>query len=112
MLLSTKQASFGAFCVINISKPLPEHCQMVPESHVRRRKKIMYENGAGHRANKLQKLSKEDPHASNCIICLHYNSMLYFDFLGPNEMMVVEQPWLQVVATFPEAVQRRVYGVH
>jgi len=107
-------ASFGAFCVINLSKPLPEHCQMVPESHVRRRKKLVYRNnaGAGHRANKMQKLSKEDPNANNCIVCLHYNSMLYMDFLGPNEMMVVEQPWLQVVASFPEAVQRRVYGVH
>ncbi|CAJ1935999.1 unnamed protein product [Cylindrotheca closterium] len=74
-------ASFGAFCVINLSKALPEHCQMVPESHVRRRKNLMYRNGAGHRANKLQKLSKEDPNANNCIVCLHYNSMLYMDFL-------------------------------
>jgi hypothetical protein len=43
-------------------------------------------------------------------ICLHYNSMLHLDFLGPNQMIVVEQPWLRVISTFPEALQRRVYG--
>jgi hypothetical protein len=36
--------------------------------------------------------------------------MLYLDFVGPNQMVVVEQPWLRVVSTFPAALQRRVYG--
>jgi hypothetical protein len=36
--------------------------------------------------------------------------MLYMDFAASNEMVVVEQPWLNVVATFPDALQRRVYG--
>jgi U3 small nucleolar RNA-associated protein 4 len=36
--------------------------------------------------------------------------MLYMDFLGENEMLVVEEPWLNVVATFPEAMERKLYG--
>jgi len=47
---------------------------------------------------------------TTCTMCLRYNSMLYMDFVSDNEMVVVEQPWLNVVATFPDALQRRVYG--
>ena len=47
----------------------------------------------------------------NCSICLHYNGMLYLNFIGQNELVVVEQPWLEVVETLPEAIQRRVYGL-
>jgi hypothetical protein len=61
---------------------------------------------------------KEDPLAHkpnygsrNCSICLQYNGMLYLNFVGQNEMVVVEQPWLEVVETLPEAIQRRVYGL-
>jgi hypothetical protein len=43
-------------------------------------------------------------------ICLHYNGILYMDFLGPEQMVVVEQPWLPIVSTFPDALQRRIYG--
>jgi hypothetical protein len=50
------------------------------------------------------------PESRNCTICLRYNSMLYLDFRSADEMVVVEQPWLSVVAGFPEALRRRVYG--
>lgn len=115
------QASFGTFCVINIDGTLPQQqCKILPEEHVRRRKRrslTTTHSQVGNysprfKNNKKQQQQDEDPNARNCIICLHYNSMLYMNFLGPREMIVVEQPWLQVVATFPEAVQRRVYGVH
>jgi hypothetical protein len=32
------------------------------------------------------------------------------DFISKNEMLVVEQPWLNVVASFPAAFERKVYG--
>jgi hypothetical protein len=48
--------------------------------------------------------------ASKCTLCLRYNSMLGMDFIGSEEMVIVEQPWLSVVATFPAALERRVYG--
>ena len=46
----------------------------------------------------------------SCTVCSHYKNMLYTEFLGPKEMIVVEQPWLDVVETFPAALQRRIYG--
>lgn len=48
----------------------------------------------------------------NCSICLQYNGILYLNFVGQREMVVVEQPWLEVVETFPDALQRRVYGTN
>jgi hypothetical protein len=36
--------------------------------------------------------------------------MLCLEFIDKHEMVIVEQPWLNVVATFPDALQRRVYG--
>ena len=100
---------------------------MVPEMHVRRRLKRSRDDegvlaaAAAKNANPIifapaplqdhgRPFVGNDPNARNCTVCLHYNSMLYFDFLGPNEMVVVEQPWLRVVSTFPEALQRQVYG--
>lgn len=46
----------------------------------------------------------------NCTICSHYTNMLYTDFVGPKEMIVVEQPWSEIVETLPAALQRRIYG--
>jgi hypothetical protein len=98
---------------------------MVPEMHVRRqRKRGRDEEALAAVANKANPIIfappqdrlhgrpffGNDPNARNCTVCLHYNSMLHLDFLGANEMIVVEQPWLRVISTFPEALQRRVYG--
>jgi hypothetical protein len=55
-------------------------------------------------------MSQEELDSRNCTICLHYNGILYMDYLGPNQMVVVEQPWLPIVSTFPDALQRRIYG--
>ena len=43
-------------------------------------------------------------------MCLRYNCMVFADFVDKGEMVVAEQPWLDVVATFPDALQRRVYA--
>jgi len=48
--------------------------------------------------------------SKNCTICSHYKNMLYIDFLGPKEMIIVEQPWSEIAETFPAALQRRIYG--
>lgn len=57
-----------------------------------------------------QENQNEERDARNCTICSHYKNMLYTDFLGPNEMIIVEQPWSTIVETFPAALQRRIYG--
>ena len=125
MLMPWFQSSFGAFCVINTQEKMPVHCRIVPERHVRRKKRRTTDDGdantssvtplldpQGFRKNMLphRKYRKDDPTIRNCTMCLHYNSMLYLDFLGPGRMVVVEQPWLRVISTFPEPLQRRVYG--
>ncbi|OEU23374.1 hypothetical protein FRACYDRAFT_267514 [Fragilariopsis cylindrus CCMP1102] len=55
-------------------------------------------------------VSDEEITTRNCTIVSHYKNMLYTEFLGPKEMVVVEQPWLDVAETFPAALQRRIYG--
>lgn len=81
--------------------------------------------GRKHQRNKARSHSiaseqeKDDENQDNnaaekthCTLCLGYNSMLFMDFVDTeaSEIMVVEQPWLDIIATFPDALQRRVYG--
>ena len=35
---------------------------------------------------------------------------VYHQYIDANEMLVVEQPWLNVVRNFPAALERKVYG--
>eukprot|EP00934_Nitzschia_sp_Nitz4_P008367 Nitzschia sp. Nitz4//scaffold103_size77763//71204//74282//NITZ4_005454-RA/size77763-processed-gene-0.14-mRNA-1//1//CDS//3329532355//8357//frame0 len=112
-------SSFGAFVVLDASGDLPKHCRMVPEAHVRRSRKRAREDEKTTRNNfamfspakeSINRSSSSDAASQKCTVCLFYNSMLYMDFLGSDELVVVEQPWLRVISTLPEALQRRVYG--
>jgi U3 small nucleolar RNA-associated protein 4 len=96
------QGSFGAFVAIDMDKKFPTQSKVYPERHVRgkRRKRSYSESGD----------QIESTVETSCTVCLRYNGMLCMDFVASNEMVVVEQPWLSVVATFPDALQRRVYG--
>lgn len=46
----------------------------------------------------------------NFTICLRYSGIIFHDFIGNNEMVVVEQPWMSVVDTLPNALERQRYG--
>lgn len=83
-----------------MNKPMPKHSRIFPEAHVR----------GGKKRKRHQSGDATETFNGNCTICLRYNSMLYMDFISKNEMLVVEQPWLNVVASFPEALERKVYG--
>lgn len=48
--------------------------------------------------------------SGNFTICLRYGNMLFMDFIADNEMIVVEQPWMDIVNALPDNVERRVYG--
>ena len=157
------QASFGTFCVIDLSKPIPRRCRTVPKRPVwqnrRKYKPIVHDDDdeddnddhwleprvtkvvedeyshndadgdaedddateTKHSPTSPSKstlkiipvpndIPDEELVARSCTICSHYKNMLYTDFLGPKEMIVVEQPWLEVAETFPAALQRRIYG--
>ena len=86
---------------IDTSKEFPQRCTVFPETHVRgkKRKRALSSGDAA-----------ESETVTTCVMCLQYNGLLFMDFVSRNEMVVVEQPWLDVVATFPDALQRRVYG--
>jgi|JI8StandDraft_1071087.scaffolds.fasta_scaffold342548_1 hypothetical protein len=84
-----------------MNKALPTHSRLFPETHVRGKKR---------KRHQLKDNKDVDVDNGNCTICLRYNSMLYMDFISKNEMLVVEQPWLNVVASFPAALERKVYG--
>lgn len=144
------KASFGTFCVIDFSKPIPRQCRYVPRRRAwknrRKYKPIVHEVEDDPDDNTAEvedeekkiwlesRVSKpaEDEYSTelmsntatpnavsdediaadrrSCTVCSHYKNMLYTEFLGPKEMIVVEQPWLDVVETFPAALQRRIYG--
>jgi len=94
--------SFGCFCIVTTDKGIPSHCQTFPATHVRRRKR-KHSASWGNAQNQ-----GEDE--MNCKLCLRYDGMLFMDFVSNEEMVVVEQPWLNVIATFPDALERKVYG--
>jgi hypothetical protein len=64
----------------------------------------------GKRGNRADSVSQPDEIKSTATVCLRYNSMLYMDFIDGSEMIIAEEPWLNIVATFPAAMARRVYG--
>jgi hypothetical protein len=89
--------------VFDLDVPFPRDCETYPETHVRGKKR--------KRSSTIDETKDGQPESSAvCKLCLRYNSMLHLGYIGGEEMLVVEQPWLDVVATFPPALQRRVYG--
>jgi hypothetical protein len=86
--------------MVDTNEAFPQKCLSFPDSHVRSRKRKRSQSDA----------NETETTASKCTLCLRYNSMLGMDFIGSEEMVIVEQPWLSVVATFPAALERRVYG--
>ena len=97
------QGSFGAIVSMDTALDFPQQCRTFPERHVRKRKR-----SASTAADNNENGNEAMPTA--CTMCLRYNSMLCMEFVSEHEMVVVEQPWLNVVATFPDALHRKVYG--
>lgn len=95
------QGSFGALVLINTDETFPTKCRTFPERHVRRRQ---------HKKRKQSEDQNSKSNSSCCTVCLRYNCMVFADFVDKGEMVVAEQPWLDVVATFPDALQRRIYA--
>jgi U3 small nucleolar RNA-associated protein 4 len=82
-----------------MNQGLPKRCRTVPETQFRRKKRKRYVAE-----------TSVDPNHGNCTLCLRYNSIIHMDFVSDDEIIVVEQPWLNVVAGFPGALERKVYG--
>jgi len=101
---------------VDMSRPFPVVCRHFPELHVRgKKRKRAVEHAATGASDKTAMVVVDDQdntadRSRICTLCLRYNSMLYMDCVADNEMVIVEQPWLDVVATFPEPLLRKVYG--
>lgn len=100
------KGSFGAFAVINLEEKLPQHCRFFPEDHVRRRRKR--KRSLSEAEDKGE--TKRNHNDVESVICLRYNSVLHMDFIAADEMVIIEQPWVNVIATFPAAMERKLYG--
>ena len=82
-----------------MNKGIPKRCRSVPEARLRGQRKKVYVAE-----------TSVDPNYGNCTLCLRYNSIIHLDYVSEDEILVVEQPWLSVVAGFPAALERKVYG--
>jgi len=111
--------------VFDLNEKFPTLCHIFPASHVRsrhakkRKRSLSFSESPANAAatgkdddDNNDEATDADPKQSSCTMCLRYNSMLCVEFVGSNEMVIVEQPWLNVVANFPEALHRRVYGAN
>lgn len=97
------QGGFGVFVVYDLEKPFPTACKTVPETHFRGKKRKRSTSMA-------EEKDQDQANESSAIVCLRYNSMLHLGFLEEDEMIIVEEPWLNIVGTFPAALARRIYG--
>ncbi len=46
----------------------------------------------------------------NYTICVKYDSILQLEFVKEDELVIVEQPWLTVLNSLPDPLERRMYG--
>ena len=117
------KGAHGYFCIVDLDQPIPEYSNIFPPDHVRARrhvpnKKQRTRSGSLNDApvsGRKRKRSLSGAIAmvetsGNFTICLRYGNMLFMDFIADNEMIVVEQPWMDIVNALPDSVERRVYG--
>ena len=114
-----RQGGHGFFCAIDIDKAVPKHSSYYPPSALRVRRKpstpdIEDDEDAPNVQSIIKKRKRGDcdnaKNSQNYTICMRYDSMLHLEFLRENELVVVEQPWLAVVNSLPDPLERRVYG--
>lgn len=86
---------------INANSTAPTKYRVIPEKHVRSKKRQRQED---------EDEDDEMDTSTSCTMCLLYTGILNIEFIGKSEMVVVEQPWLDIVASFPDPLQRHVYG--
>ena len=75
---------------------MPSHCKPFPKQHVKAKNWVTGGN--------------DDNSNKNFTVCLRYTGIIFMDFLGEDELLIVEQPWLGVVSSLPNALERRRYG--
>lgn len=77
----------------------------VTVSRKRLRESALAQSG-GDPAQKVE----EENQPNNFRMVTHYRPILHVDFLGPGELVVVERPLVDVLATLPPAYFKPKYG--
>ena len=113
------KGAHGYFCIVDLDQPIPEHSNIFPPDHVRARRHVPRarlgpvddEVGPGRKRKRLYSSTRPAAEKSgNFTVCLRYGNMLFMDFIADDEMVVVEQPWMDIVNALPDALERRIYG--
>lgn len=98
--------------MVDLEKPVPESAGMFPPDHLRARRLQSKEDETMYYPTKKSKSRfNRDTHTNNLTICLRYCEILFQDFIGKNEMVVVEEPATSILEDLPETLNRRVYGM-
>jgi len=122
-VLKYVQGGHSWFCSIDLSSPVPLRSKAYPTDHFKAKNWTKSYKQERRRSNSITEKSldslvlkevekdlKKDEANKNFTICLRYSGIIFQDFLDDNEMVVVEQPWLSIVNTLPDALERQRYG--
>jgi len=81
------------FCAVDLDSPMPKTSQYYPRDHIN--------------APKSRPDSNPNP---NLTICVLYSGIIFMDFLSEDELVIAEQPWLDILNSLPDALERKRYG--
>ena len=103
------------FCAVDMSQPIPLNSNIFPSNHI----KIRKATSAYYPGHQEYSRKRKHPNATevqnsrdnkNLTICMRYVGMLFMDFLDSNELVIVEQPWVDIAKSLPRSLQRKLYG--
>ena len=103
-------------CHIDFSQPIGDEVEGTQEDSVGEKvvgngKVHVGSNGNGHGA--VLKVSSRSSRArvSKSLVVVNMKDLvLFLGHTGPNSVLIVEKPWLEVLRQFPAPVSRHVYG--
>ena len=96
---------------MDLDKPVPDKSKSYPPNSLRAKRSIVDDEDSDlyMLPSKKQKCNSNEGN-NNFTICLRYGHVLFQDFVNENEMVVVEEPWRNILHELPDVLERRVYG--
>jgi len=115
------------FCGIDLDLPIPKKAQFHPPNHIK--VKLLGENSFNDKRivskarnnfdlneshlskkSKSSKLNSSPVERNNFTLCLQYSGIIFMEFLDENELIIIQQPWLDIVNTLPDTLEWKRYG--
>jgi len=96
----------NSFFSVDLDSPLPTRSKYFPDDHISARKSRFISTPNMKREN----LMNDDPDCLNLTICLRYSGIIFMDFLSGDELVVVEQPWLGILSSLPDGLEKKRFG--